>query len=810
MERKRKFNDGWYFHLGKLEQVIADGRTKCGACGGPSNATNEEGRFYPLPERFWAIFGQTGEKAGNTCMNLVEKLTDNWEPVSLPHDWRIRQDYFNPGEVSSGTGLHNLGGDCLPNGEAYYRKTFLLPAEDVGKRIVIQFEGVMRDCVVWVNGSRIGEHFSGYSAFELDITEHVLYGDEGLNVILVKTTCEAPEGWWGEGAGIYRDVWLKVLPGLHVAKDGCFVRTQITEAEDARLHIAVELQNERNRVENATIKAVIYDPAHNEVAVAETAGEIRPLSDTTVEMAVVLNNPRLWSPEKPELYTVELVVHGEEETDCYEQRFGIRSAVYTRNGLILNGQPVELKGVCVHQDFAGVGIALSEDILRYRLQRIKDMGGNAYRSSHHTASRKLLELCDEMGILVLNETRYFDMSKESCDSLVDMIKSSRNHPCVYMYCLENEEFCELIPQGKRILKRMIELGKGLDPDRPFTTATQFGRGDLEYQLIADVAGYNYDSGEARALVDSYENVCVMATEDASYLSTRGIYEDDPEKGWCDCYEGESYYAKLMRKSGIDPGTMGGAIAAMKLTNCYANNRIKTPELGGMFVWTAFDYRGETFPWNWPAVVSSYGAMDFCGFEKDVFYYWKSIWTTEPLVHVLPHWTWAGKEGETIHFEAYSNCEEIELFVNGVSQGRKVHLPDKISSWDLCYEPGELCAVGYRNGQEVVRETHRTAKEPDHLEVSCIYQGTQHQLFAVKVVDCDGNLCPHSCVPVTFHVEGGKICGVGNGDPACHEPDVSDRRTTFNGLALCITEHMEEEMLVCARAEDLQSGECHIR
>ena len=810
MERKRNFNDGWYFHPGKLEQVIAEGRSKCGVCGGPSNATNEEGRFYPLPERFWAIFGQSGEKAGNACMNLAETLTDTWEPVSLPHDWRIRQDYFNPGAASSGTGLHNLGGDCLPNGEAYYRKTFRLPAEDEGKRIVIQFEGVMRDCIVWVNGSRIGEHFSGYSAFELDITEHVLYGDEGLNVILVKTTCEVPEGWWGEGAGIYRDVWLKVLPGVHVAKDGCFVRSQIIESGEAKLHIEVELQNERNRVEKAEVKAVIYDSDHNEVAVAETKEEIRPFGSTTAEMTAVVKAPRLWTPEKPELYTVELTVQGNEEVDRYVQRFGIRSAVYTRKGLLLNGKPVELKGVCVHQDFAGVGIALSEDILRYRLQKIKEMGGNAYRSSHHTASRKLLELCDEMGILVLNETRYFDMSKESCDSLTDMIKSSRNHPCVYMYCLENEEFCELIPQGKRILKRMIELGKGLDPDRPFTTATQFGRGDLEYQLIADVAGYNYDSGEARALADTYENVCVMATEDASFLSTRGIYEDAPEQGWCDCYEGESYYAKLMRKNGIDPGTMGGAIAAMKLTNCYANNRIKTPELGGMFVWTAFDYRGETFPWNWPAVVSSYGAMDFCGFEKDVFYYWKSIWTKEPLVHVLPHWTWTGKEGETLHFEAYSNCEEIELFVNGVSQGRKEHLPGRISSWELCYEPGELCAVGYRNGQEAAREVHRTAKEADHLEVTCLYQGTQHQLFAVKVVDCDGNLCPHSCVPVVFYVEGGDICGVGNGDPACHEPDVADRRTTFNGLALCITEHMDEELIIRADAEGLRAGECRIK
>lgn len=807
MTRKLNFNDGWMFHLGELKQKIKASWSKCGVCGGPSNATNEEGRFYPLPETFWTILGGSGEKAGNGCLNLAEQLTDEWEAVCLPHDWKIRQDYVNPGNISSGTGLHNLGGDCLPTGKGYYRKVFLLPKKYEGSRIVLQFEGVMKNCIVWMNGSMVGKHFSGYSTFEIDVTEYVLYGKEGSNVVLVRTDCEAEEGWWGEGAGIYRDVWLKVLAPVHLEKDGCFVRTKLLTKKEAEILVLTDVRNDTSVFREAEVSVTLFNPVGEEIAKAHSQIEILPLESRRAELAFTLSNPVLWNLENPAMYRAEITITSLQETDNYSQRFGIRAAAYTRNGLELNGEPVELKGVCVHQDFAGVGIALSEDILRYRMQKIKEMGGNAYRSAHHTASRKLLEICDEMGILVLNEVRHFELEQECLEDFEDMIKSSRNHPCVYMYCLGNEEFAELLPQGKRILKRLLETGKVLDPDRPFTEAAQFGRGDSSYQAIPDVAGYNYDNGEARVLLDGNPDIRVMATEDASYLSTRGIYEDSPEQGWCDCYEGESYYAKLLRKNNIDPGTMGGALMSMKLSNVYANNRLQTKELGGMFVWTAFDYRGETFPWNWPAVVSSYGAMDFCGFEKDVFYYWRSIWSSEPLVHTLPHWTWPGKEGKHIRYETYSNCDEVEILINGKSQGKKAHRLGTITSWELCYEPGEFITIGYRNGQEAAREKHCTAKKPDRIELDCIYAGKQHQLFQAKIVDEDGNFCPDSNILVTFEAEGGIICGVGNGNPACHEPDISNSRTTFNGLALCIVSRLQAKLILRASALEVKDGEC---
>lgn len=807
MERKISFNDGWMFHLGGLKQKVRDARSKCGACGGPSNATNEEGRVYPLPERFWPIFGSYGEKAGNGCLNLAEELTDEWEAVCLPHDWKIRQDYVNPGNTSSETGLHNLGGDCLPAGKGYYRKVFVLPKEYEGSRIVLQFEGVMNSCVVWMNGSMVGKHFSGYSAFELDVTEYALYGEEGSNVVLVQTDCETAEGWWGEGAGIYRDVWLKVLAPVHLEKDGCFVRTKRLTKKEAEILVQLDVRNDTAIFRKAEVCAALFHPEGGEVEKVKTMIGVPPLECRRAELVFTLQDPVLWDLENPAMYRAEITVTSRQETDHYSQPFGIRSIVYTRNGLELNGKLVELKGICAHQDFAGVGIALSEDILRYRMQRLKEMGSNAYRSAHHAASRRLLEICDEMGILVLNEVRHYELERECREDFEDMIKSSRNHPCVYMYCLGNEEFAELLPQGKRILKRLLETGKVLDPDRPFTEAAQFGREDSSYQEIPDVAGYNYDNGEARVLLDRSADICVMATEDASYLSTRGIYEDSPEQGWCDCYEGESYYAKLMRKNKIDPGTMGGALSGMKLTNTYANNRLRTKELGGMFVWTGFDYRGETFPWNWPAVISSYGAMDFCGFEKDVFYYWRSIWTKEPMVHTLPHWTWPGKEGEPIRFESYSNCDELEILINGKSHGKKAHGRGTITPWELRYEPGELITIGYRNGKEAARETYCTAKKPDRIRLSCIYAGWQHQLFRAEIVDEDGNFCPDSSIGVTFEAEGGMICGVGNGNPACHEPDISNHRTTFNGLALCIVNRQQEKLVLRASAPELKAGAC---
>lgn len=781
MQRKVKFNDKWKFYKGELEQAPCTERSKTGACGGAANLTNAEGGCYPMPERFWSMFGAANAmQAGNAVCHMVPELTDRWENVQLPHDWHICQDFVNP---QSDDDPYNLGGDCLPGGVGYYRKTFHIPAQAEGMRLSIEFEGVMHDAEIWMNGFKIGQHASGYSSFAVDITEYAHYGDEGINVILVRTNAGYPEGWWGEGAGIYRDVWLCCVPEVHAAKDGLFAYCEELNEKNAQISISAEIENSGSTAWNGIAVLRVYAPNGALQGEKKIASEVPAFSVKTVRTEMSLHEPELWDLEHPNLYRAQLEL--EKGGDIAEEHFGVRTVEYTQNGLLLNGRAVMLKGVCVHQDFAGVGIGMTKDILHYRLQRIKDMGGNAYRSAHHTATRALLDECDKMGILVLDEIRHFDVQQESLADLDDMIRSARNHPCVFMYCLENEEFCECSPQGRRILKRLLSLGHSLDHTRSFTTATQFGRDDTEYLALTDVAGYNYDNGNAQAFLQVYPKGRVMATEDVSFLSTRGVYEDSPEHGWCDCYEGENYYYKLMRRSGIDPGTMGGAVSALELTHTYTNNCVRTPQLGGMFVWTAFDYRGETFPWNWPAVVSSYGAMDLCGFEKDAYYYWRSLWTQEPMVHCLPSWDLEGMEGKSVSVELYSNCQEAELFVNGCSVGRKKHTLGKVTRWKVVYQPGTLKAVGYNNGQAVAQEIHSTPGKAAGLTLQPIYTGDENILVKVSVTDAAGILCRRACLPIAFEAKGADIVGVGNGDPACHERDDADKRTTFNGLALVI-------------------------
>ncbi len=808
MERKTQFNDGWQFHQGELEQKPCTARTKTGTGGGASNLTNAEGGFYPLPERYWTLFGSQGKEAGNQVIHLVPELTDHWEPVTLPHDWHSRQDYIPPDDQDqTAPGMTNVGSDCLPNGIGYYRKVFSLPAEAEGMRVLLEFEGVMHNASIWVNGCLIAQHFSGYSGFMVDISEYAQYGDEGQNVILVRTDSFELEGWWSDGAGIYRDTWLHCLPRVHVAHDGIFAHTVKLENGSASVHVSAEIENSTLSDWSGSTCFRIYTPDGKLAAQKTVSAAVKGFTCADAEAEFSLEQPELWDLEHPNLYRAEVELsEGTEDTDSVA--FGVRTAVYTHDGLLLNGRAVELKGVCVHQDFAGTGTAMTRDILRYRLQRIKDMGGNAYRSAHHAATRALLEECDRMGILVLNEVRHFDVQAESIADLEDMIRSSRNHPSVYMYCLENEEFIECQPQGRRILKRLLDLGHALDHTRAFTTATQFGREDISYVALSDVAGYNYDNGQARAFLAQYPQGRVMATEDVSFLSTRGVYEDSPERGWCDCYEGENYYCKLMRRNGIDPGTMGGAVSALGLTRTFFNNLVTTPQLGGMFVWTAFDYRGETFPWNWPAVVSSYGAMDYCGFEKDVFYYWRSLWTSEPMVHCLPSWDLDDEMiGKNVRIELYSNCQEVELFVNGVSAGRKVHTLGLVSAWEVVYEPGTLRAVGYQNGVQVAEQTHCTPDKPSMLRLEPVYLGQQEVLLKVSVADDSGLTCHRACVPVTFFAEGGTIIGVGNGDPACHESESSNTRSTFHGLALAVVRRNGTEPLrVTAEAEGLCKAE----
>ena len=785
MRRKTDFTKGWMFHMGEFKTPIPKVTTKTGTCGGASNLTEEEGFIYRL-HPYMAKKMRTDN--ANHLYNVAKNLEGEWENVTLPHDFSIRQDYQAPEKWEDKTQAIEAG--YLPMGVGYYRKRFALSAESLGKRVYIEFEGVMRDCTVWVNGCYIGSHLSGYTGFALDISDYLFYGEEGENVILVKADTSIREGWWAEGAGIYRPVWLYELEQVHVKRHGTFVYCENVSDKKADTVIETEIANEGTETETVTVRQTLYSPDNVQIAVNEQDVTVSGMDEAACKTCFEVENPDLWDLHNPHLYRmVTEVLRDGEVLDRYETDFGIRDIKYTKDGLCLNGRIVEIKGVCVHQDFAGVGTALTEDLIDYRCGRILDMGANAYRSAHHPASEQLLKACDRLGILVMNENRRFEVTKESLEDLEELIKGSRNHPCIFMWSLENEEFMPTLPNGKRLLQSLVAHAHKLDPTRQCTVAGHFACRDENYVRIPDVAGFNYDMDDAGAMRAACPELLTVASEDGSFVSTRGIYEDDREGGLCDSYDNGSYMMKLyMEQMGIKElpkGTIGGATSPNNLIYSWNQYQKKAPFLGGMFVWSGFDYRGETFPWNWPAVSCGYGAMDICGFEKDAYYYWRSVWKEEPQVHMLPHWNW--EEGKPLQIDVYSNCEEVELFVNGKSQGRRAHEKGLITTWKIPYESGNACVRAYKDGVCVAEEEHHTVKAAADVRLVLVHDGKTEQLYRAEIVDENGDICPTADNKIIFETENGVIVGVGNGNPASHEPDVAESRRAFNGLALVIVQ-----------------------
>lgn len=797
MERKNNFCEGWMFHKGELDHAPVKINSKTGTCGGASNLTEEEGFIYRLHPY---MAEKMHIENGNELYRVEKALDGDWQEVTLPHDWTAKENpqppkmWENP-EQAVETGY-------LMPGIGYYRKCFQIPEESLGKRIVVEFEGVMRNCTVWVNGCYIESHLSGYTGFACDITEYLFYGDEGKNVILVKADNRLREGWWAEGGGIYRPVWLYELNDIHVKRNGVFVHSEIN-GECSEIKVQTEVENNTDNSTDVIIKTSVIAPSGKTIISVESSRRVCALEAIQDHTVLTVEDFQRWDLDAPVLYQIETQIFCENKcVDSVKTPFGIRDVCYTEEGLRLNGRIVEIKGVCAHQDFAGVGTALTPDLIRYRIKRIKSMGANAYRCAHHPADQTLLQICDEMGVLVLNENRRFEMTKESREDLEELIKGSRNHPCIFMWSLENEELISTLPNGKRLLKAMVQYVHKLDPTRQCTVAGHFACRDEEYVKIPDVAGFNYDMDDAKAMKESVPGLLTIASEDGSYVSARGVYEDDPEKGLCDSYDSGSYMIKMMMKqmgmTELPVGTLGGASSPNDLVYSWNHYREKAPFLGGMFVWSAFDYRGETFPWNWPAVTSSYGAMDFCGFEKDAYYYWKSLWSEQPMIHLLPHWNW--EEGRNVQIDVYSNCEEVELILNGESLGKKPHELGKITSWEIKFRAGTLKTVGYNGGTPCVEEQQVTAGEPKRLNIKKIYTGQKQDLYRIEVVDAEDRLCCTASEEINLTVENGIIVGTGSGNPSEHENGRGISCRTFHGLALVIVEKQEGESALYA---DLQ-------
>ncbi len=750
---------GWRFHLGH-------------ACD-------------PAKDFGFGVEQNTFAKAGaNVSTAALPAFDDSgWAAIALPHDWAVDLPFVpsvgldptKEEDPRSGHGFKPLGRAYPETSVGWYRRVFDLPAEDLGRRIALEFDGVFRDAVVIFNGHVVARNASGYVSFRADVTDFAVYG--GKNVLLVRVDATLGEGWFYEGAGIYRHVWLTKTDPLHIAPDGVVIRSEIKNGA-AVVSVMSEIANEGADIRHCSIISTIRDPQGRVVkSLQSEVSALAPQESRSITQSAALKSPALWSLETPNLYQVitEIVADGR-TVDGTATKFGIRTIHFDPDsGFFLNGKPVKLKGTCNHQDHAGLGSALPDRVHAYRVERLKEMGSNAYRTSHNPPAPELLDACDRLGMVVIDETRMMSSDPEGISQLTRMIRRDRNHPSIIIWSIGNEEFAQQGTElGARIARSMKRVCNALDPTRLITAAMDqsWGQG---ISPVLDVVGFNYRTDKIDAFHKANPHQPTMGTETASTVCTRGIYARDPVKQVVPAYDTDFPW---------------WASTAESWWNIVANR----PFIAGGFVWTGFDYRGEPTPFNkWPSISSQFGILDTCGFPKDNFYYYKAWWDPAPLVHLLPHWNWQGREGQVIKVWCHSNLDSVELFLNGKSFGMRTVVANNHVEWDVPYAPGVLEARGFRGGQMVLTDRRETTGAPAAILLSAdrptiTADGEDVAVITVMIVDARGRMVPTANNGVAFSVSAsGVLIGVGNGDPNSHESDKAPGRAAFNGLCAAIVQ-----------------------
>jgi len=753
--QRLNFDEGWKFHLGHGTDPHRDFNYNIGN-----------------------ILAKTGD-AANTCIKM--DFDDRaWASVRLPHDWVVGLPFsqVDNDDVDS-HGYHTVGALFPENSVGWYRKTFTVGRADSGKRFILQFDGIFRDSKVWINNCYLGGHFSGYSGSAYDITDFLHFN--GKNTVVVRADASQSEGWFYEGAGIYRHVWLNIMDNLHVAgQGGVFVHAAVTGGDAA---VTVESKIENNGLKSAATTVSVYIADRDGKRLTE--GQEQPLTVPVLasgmtSQTLTVNHPTLWSLEDPYLYrAVVLVRSGGRVVDSQTVRFGIRTVTIDKDkGLFLNGKPIKIQGVCCHQDHAGVGSALPDHLQYYRIQLLKEMGVNAYRTSHNPPTPELLDACDSLGMLVLDETRLLNSGTEYGADFEQLILRDRNHPSVFMWSIGNEEW--MIQQsvtGKLIAQHQVQRQQQLDPYRTATYAANVGNVYHGVNEVIPVRGFNYNLKGLDAYRKEHPDQPIMGTEVASTVSTRGIYERDTVNAYVPDY---------------DSVAPPWASTAEYWWTIAANREWF---MGG-FAWTGFDYRGEPTPYRWPDINSHFGIMDMCGFPKTVYYYYQSWWTDKDILHIAPHWNWKGKEGHSIPVWVNTNADNVELFLNGKSLGKKDMPRNGHLEWMVAYAPGKLEAVAYKKGKkltskvETTGEPYRLVVTPDKTTLRA--DGEDADVFNISVVDKEGREVPDAGNLIHFSVAGNaRIIGVGNGDPSSHEPDKFAtggwQRRLFNGKCQVIVQ-----------------------
>lgn len=777
--RRLLLDSGWRFHLGHAADVDRD-------------------FGYGRHQRTFA-------KAGfGTADAAMAKFDDSgWADVRLPHDWAVDLPFAKPDrpapkdmeDAVAAHGFKAVGRDHPENSVGWYRRLIDIGPSDRGRAIWLEFDGVFRNSTVFVNGYMAGGSESGYGPFRVDIGDFLDYSG-GRNVIAVRADASLGEGWFYEGAGIYRNVVLVSAAPVHVPQWGVFVRSEV-QGSSARVLITAEVANAGLADASCELRHHLLAPDGSTAAlISPVAIPLGAQQQRVAEAAATIALPALWSLETPQLYRlVTEVLVGGTLVDSVETPFGIRSIAFdAQRGFFLNGKHVELLGTCNHHDHAGVGTGIPDALHAWRVAQLKAIGSNAWRSAHNPAAQALLDVCDRTGMLMIAEARLNSTSPQALDELDRLVRSSRNHPCIILWSVGNEEPHQGSALGANISARMVQRVKSLDPSRPTTQAfdQHFGEGATR---VVDVVGFNYRTDKIEAFHLAHPAQPTLGTETGSTVSTRGEYTTDAQRHVLRAYDTEYPW---------------WASSAEQWWTIVAER----PYIAGGFVWTGFDYRGEPTPYaSWPSVSSQFGVLDLCGFPKDMAYYYRSWWRPEPMVHLLPHWTWPGRESQPIEVWAYSNCDEVELFVNGRSAGRKAMPRNRHLSWSVPYQPGRIEARGYRAGTQCAVDRRVTAG-PAHAvrltsdRVRLAADGRDVAMLKAEIVDVAGRPVPTADNRVSFAVAGpARLIGVGNGNPNSDEPDRASQRRAFNGLAQAIvqTDARLGPIRVTATAPGLSAG-----
>jgi beta-galactosidase len=743
-----------------------------------------------------------------------------WRKLDLPHDWAIEGPFDKAYSARNG-GLPVFG-------TAWYRKHFVLPKSSKDKSVSITFDGAMSNTQVFVNGRKVTERPFGYIAFEFDITSYLNTAGED-NVISVRLSPENYSARWYSGAGIYRNTWLEINDKVHVKQWETFVSTPKVSRDNATVNYASKISNKSDAFQNVVVTTEIKKANGDVVRKVTGQVNIAPNSDHLVSYQLSVSNPRLWDVKDPYRYNVvTTVLRDGKLIDDQTVPLGIRSIEFKADdGFWLNGRRVQIQGVCLHHDNGPLGAIVSTRAIERKLEIMKEMGANSVRTSHNPPSPEFVELADKMGILLQVEA--FDMWEIEKPSVVngynkefkewhqrdlrDMIKQYRNNPSVIMWSIGNEVMEQKADGGAKLAKHLQDIAHDEDPTRLVTNGLSMYPHFLDKGMAdeMDIVGLNYKAYKYEEIKKAHPDWIILGTETSSVVSTRGVYHFPIEK----YKKHDSNYV-----TSYDVITPPWAyVPDLEFENLKNN-----PSVMGEYIWTGFDYIGEPTPyggrdhgnsfyWNrdWPARSSSFGAVDLVGFKKDRFFLYQSQWTDKPMVHVLPHWNWPNKIGETIPVIAYTNAEEVELFVNGQSMGKKRKGVDKVRlpinlrydksvkhfdspyrlRWDVEYQPGELRVVAYNKGQVVANKLIKTAGAPskltltpDRTELSA--DGVDISYITVEVKDKDGNLVPDADNKIQFKVTGaGEIAAVGNGDSATVAPFQANYRRAFYGKAMLI-------------------------